>query len=124
MGRRLKIVVADDERDTREYLGELLGRLGHDVRTAEDGRQVVEAGRDYRPDLVITDYAMPELDGWAVALEVNRDRHVPVILITARYDVDSRVWAEGSPVLRVLAKPVSEAELLAALESALAYAEQ
>src|SRR5690348_5090030 len=123
MGRRLKIVVADDECDTREYLGELLSRLGYEVRSAEDGRQLVEACRDFLPDLIITDYAMPDQDGWAAALEVNRGRQVPVILITGRHDVESAVWAEASPVLRVLAKPVSEPELRAAVESALTYAE-
>ena len=123
MCRRLKIVVADDEVDTREYLGELLSRLGHEVRVACDGRQVVQVCRDFLPDLVVTDYAMPDLDGWAAAVAVNRERPVPVILISGRHDVDARVWADGSPVLEVLAKPVSEAQLRAALELAPAGAE-
>ncbi|MFL5333763.1 MAG: response regulator, partial [Geminicoccaceae bacterium] len=65
MDRRLRIVVADDERDTREYLQEYLSYLGHDVRAVEDGRQLVEVCREFAPDLIVTDYAMPGLDGWS-----------------------------------------------------------
>jgi CheY-like chemotaxis protein len=115
MSRPLKIVVADDERDTREYLREYGCHLGHDVRAAADGRQLVEICRAFKPDLIVTDYAMPGLDGLAAAAEVNRDRAVPVILISGRDDAESLAKADGSPVVTFLAKPVREAELRAAI---------
>src|SRR5689334_7964030 len=111
MDRCLKIVLADDERDTREFLQEFLARLGHEVRAAEDGRQLVDVCREFVPDLIVTDYAMPGLDGWAAAQEVNRSRPVPVILFSGRHDVGPLAKAEGSPVIQVLAKPVKEADL-------------
>ncbi len=117
MERHLKVVVADDERDTREYLHEYLSRLGHDVRSAEDGRELVELCREFGPDLVVTDYAMPGPDGWAAAREVNRERPVPVILVSGRHDVEPLVLGEGSPVVRVLTKPVQPADLQAAVEA-------
>ena len=117
MTRRLKIVVADDERDTREYLQEYLSYCGHEVRAAEDGRRLVEVCRAFEPDLVITDDAMPGLGGWAAAEEVNRRRPVPVILLTGRDDAELRARAKGSPFVKVLTKPVKEAELRAAVES-------
>src|SRR4051812_19164393 len=117
MSRRLKVVVADDERDTREYLQELLSRQGHDVRAAADGRQLVEACRDFGPDLVVTDYAMPGQDGLPAALEVNRQQKVPVILISGRHDVEPLARAGDSPVVTYLAKPLKEAELRAAVEA-------
>jgi CheY-like chemotaxis protein len=123
MGRRLRIVVADDEFDTREYFELLLSRLGHDVRAAADGRQAVEASRAFAPDLLVLDYAMPGLDGLAAAAEVNRGRPVPVILFSGRHDVESPARAAGSPVIKFLAKPVNEAELTAAVESVAARAE-
>jgi CheY-like chemotaxis protein len=115
MTRPLKIVVADDECDTREYFQEYLSHLGHDVRAAADGRQLVEICRAFSPDLIVTDYAMPGLDGLAAAAEVNRDRAVPVILISGRDDPEALAKAGGSPVVQFLAKPVREAELRAAI---------
>ena len=117
MSRPLKIVVADDERDTREYLQEYARHLGHDVRAAADGRQLVEICSAFGPDLIVTDYAMPGLDGWAAAAEVNRDRVVPVILISGRDGAEALAKADGSPVVKFLAKPVREAELRAAIDA-------
>src|SRR5436309_3383032 len=89
MSGGLKIAVADDETDTREYLQEYLAHLGHDVRAAADGRWLVELCREFAPDLIVTDFTMPLLNGLAAAAEVNRDRHVPVILISGRHDAES-----------------------------------
>ncbi len=117
MTRLLKIAVADDERDTREYFQEYLSHLGHDVRTAADGRQLVEVCRAFGPDLIVADYAMPGLDGLAAAAEVNRERPVPVILISGRHDAEQLARSNSGVVVRVLAKPVTEAELCAAIAS-------
>jgi len=116
MLRRLKVLVADDERDTREYFQELLSRQGHEVVTAADGLQLVGACRAFAPDLVLTDFAMPGMDGLAAAAEVNRERTVPVILVSGQPDVEQRACGSGH-VVRVLAKPVKEAELRAAVEA-------
>jgi two-component system OmpR family response regulator len=123
MCRRLKIVVADDERDTREYLHELLTHLGHEVRVAGDGRQLVEMCREFAPDLIVTDYAMPGQNGLAAVAEVHRGRPVPVILFSGRHDIELPDRAEGSPALLFLAKPFKEAELRAAIESAVPQSE-
>ena len=85
------------------------------MRAAEDGRRLVEVCRAFEPDLVITDDAMPGLGGWAAAEEVNRRRPVPVILLTGRDDAELRARAKGSPFVKVLTKPVKEAELRAAV---------
>ena len=71
--------------------------------------------RAFRPDLIVTDYAMPGLDGLAAAAEVNRDRAVPVILISGRDGAEALATADGSPVVKFLAKPVRDAELRAAI---------
>src|SRR3954453_22962011 len=89
MSGRLKVAVADDEDDTREYLQEYLARLGHEVRAAEDGRRLVELCREFAPDLVVTDYAMPALDGLAAAAEVNHERPVLVILLSGRHEAEA-----------------------------------
>jgi CheY-like chemotaxis protein len=117
MTRPLKIAVADDERDTREYLEAYLSRLGHDVRAAPGGRQLVEICRAFAPDLIVADYAMPGLDGLAAAAEVNHDRPVPVILISGRHDAEQLARSDVGLVVRFLAKPVDEAELRGAVAS-------
>jgi len=116
MSDRLKIAVADDELDTREYLQEYLAHLGHEVRAADDGRRLVELCREFAPNLVVTDYVMPDCDGLAAAAEINRERPVPVILISGRHDI--KPWAEpGAHVVAFLAKPVKPATLKAAVEA-------
>src|SRR5207244_9316492 len=58
MTRALRIAVADDERDTREYLAQIVTRLGHQVVTAATGQQLAELARVGEPDLIITDIKM------------------------------------------------------------------
>ncbi|HEY7312099.1 MAG TPA: response regulator [Gemmataceae bacterium] len=119
MNRRLKIVVADDDRDTREYLQAFLTYLGYDVRSAEDGHRLVESCCIFRPDLIVTDFEMPGLDGLAAAAEVNGERPVPVILLSGRYDAEAAALA-ASHVVRFLMKPVKDADLRSAVEAAAA----
>ena len=118
MSRALKVAVADDEPDTLEYLDELLTRLGHEVVTARDGRELLAVCRAFGPDLVVTDYAMPGLDGLAVAAALNRDRPVPVILISGRPPDELRDHADGAAALVSLVKPVKEPDLRAAIDRA------
>lgn len=117
MSRRLKIVVADDEYDTREYLQEYLSYLGHDVRAAADGRRLVEVCREFDPDLIVTDYAMPGLDGLTAVAEVNRDHRVPVVMISGRHDVELPPQPDGGFVISFLTKPVKEQDLRVAIEA-------
>ena len=80
MSQSLRVVVADDEPDMRDYFRKGLLRLGHQVvAAAADGRELVEQCRALRPDLVITDIKMPELDGIDAATQIYRERPVPVI---------------------------------------------
>src|SRR5205823_13754721 len=90
----LRIAVADDERDTREFFQEALPRLGHEVvAVAETGRQLVERVQQTRPDLVITDIMMPEVDGIQAVEQIERERPVPVILVSAHHDAELIVRA-------------------------------
>jgi response regulator NasT len=123
--RTLRIAVADDEQDIRLFLQELLPPLGHEVvAVTGTGRQLVEECRAKRPDLVITDVKMPEMDGIAAAAEVNRERQVPVILITAHHDVDLHACAGTGYIMAYLAKPVKPVDLQAAIALAVMRFEQ
>jgi two-component system, response regulator PdtaR len=64
MSQALRIAIADDEPDMRDYFQQVLPRLGHTVvAVAQNGRELVELCRTKNPDLVITDIKMPEMDG-------------------------------------------------------------
>ncbi len=109
---RLRIAIADDERDMREYLERILPSLGHTVVSAADnGRSLVEQCLEHQPDLVITDIRMPEMDGIEAAEEIYRTRPVPIILISAFHDPELIQRAELDHVMAYLVKPVKQAHL-------------
>ena len=110
--RELRIAVADDEPDMREYYSRILPRLGHAVvAVAATGNELVERCRSTTPDLVISDVRMPDVDGIEAAAELNRGRRVPVILVTALREAEALVRASGGHVVGYLTKPVRQAEL-------------
>lgn len=119
--RRLRIVIADDEENMREYLLRLLPRLGHEVVAAvENGQALVAACFEHRPDLVVTDVSMPELDGIDAALALRDVVPAPVILISAHQDPEVLARASAAGVRAFLTKPVKRADLDAAITAAAA----
>ncbi len=124
MSAALQVVVADDERDTREFLEELLLRHGHRVALAEDGKQLLEQCHRVHPDLVIADIKMPFLDGIQAALELNRERPIPVILISAHHEPELLERAGAEPIVGYLVKPVKPADVETAIPLALKRFEQ
>ena len=87
MSKILRIAVADDEIDIRDYFRKLLPRLGHKVvALASNGRELIEQCRAEHPDLVITDIQMPEVDGDEAARVVFQEHQIPSILMSAHLD--------------------------------------
>jgi response regulator NasT len=112
----LRIAIADDEpamlRDFRETLVE----LGHDiVCLATTGRELVTKCRDLRPDLVITDIKMPDMDGLEAAAEIRQEHPVPVVVVSAYHDRKFIERALENHVLAYLSKPVKQADLETAI---------
>lgn len=125
MNKRLRIAVADDELDMRDYFSRILPRLGHDVVcVAENGRQLVDFCRSSHPDLVITDIRMPEMDGIEASLEINLLHPTPVILVSAFHDERSIQRAEDDHVEAYLVKPIKQADLKTAIALSLRHFEQ
>jgi len=110
--KRLRIAFAEDEPDMWMYLSRTLPLIGHEVVcAAKDGKELVEGCRTSKPDLLITDVRMPELDGIDAALQVFREKPLPIILLTAFTDAEQIQRAESSHVLAYLVKPIKESDL-------------
>lgn len=117
MRKPLRISIADDEFDMRDYLARILPHLGHEVVSAADnGRQLVMDFLRLSPDLVITDVRMPELDGLSAIREIRRDHSVPVIIISAHQDKDFLEEPSACPTL-FLTKPINRQSLQEAISS-------
>ncbi len=117
---KLRIAVADDELDMRDFLERVLPHIGHEVvSVAETGRQLVEHCRQLRPDLVITDIKMPEMDGIQASIEICREYPTPVILISAFHDSELIERAEMDHVMAYLVKPIGRADLEPAIAVAM-----
>jgi response regulator NasT len=120
MDRSLRIAVADDERDMRDFFREFLPPLGHTVvGTAATGTELVALCRAEKPDMVITDIKMPDMDGIDAAAAVCRDTPVPVILVSAFHERELLARAEAEHVLAYLVKPIKAADLVPAIGIAL-----
>jgi response regulator NasT len=125
MNASLRIAVADDEPDMRQYFLKLLTRLGHQViAVAENGRELVEKCRTAEPDLVITDIKMPDMDGIDAAVRIYQFRPVPVILVSAFHDPELIVRAEADHILGYLVKPIKQADLQPTIALAMRRFEQ
>jgi len=125
MNPALRIAVADDERDTREYFQTVLPTLGHQVvGVAETGPQLVEQCRAARPDLVVADIRMPGLDGIQAAAEINKERPVPFVLVSGYQDAELLERAAAENVMAYLIKPVKAGDLVSAIRLAMLRFEQ
>jgi len=115
-----RIVIADDESIIRMDLREMLAGLGYQVvGEAADGRTTLHLARTLRPDLVIMDIKMPEMDGIAAAAALTEEKIAPVLLLTAFSEQDLIQRATQAGVSYYLVKPFREAELVPAIEIAL-----
>lgn len=125
MTRSLRIAVADDEADMRDYFAKILPRLGHEVVcVARNGRELLEQCAVAQPDLVITDIKMPEMDGIEAASLIGRDRPIPIILVSAYHDPELIARAEAENILAYFVKPIKQADLKPAIALAVRGFEQ
>lgn len=120
MKNPLNIVIADNESIIRMDLREMLEEQGHTiVGEAHDGKQALEMTRKYRPDLVMMDIKMPNMDGITAAKAIADEGISPVILLTAFSDSEIVNRAKDAGVLAYLVKPVREESISPTIEIAL-----
>ncbi len=111
------VLVVDDDPSIQGFLAEALADEGYAVRTAADGRRALDVLGTWRPDLILLDLMMPEMDGWTFRAE-QRGRDdvaaIPVIVLSATRDLEAKT--EALAPARVFSKPFDLDALLGAIE--------
>lgn len=117
----VRVLMCDDEIHILRAAEFKIARAGFDVRCATDGQAAWEAIQAERPDMLITDFQMPRLDGLQLIQRVRQEpalRDLPILMLTAKgFEVSPQELAEKWGVLAVISKPFSPRELLRMVES-------
>jgi two-component system KDP operon response regulator KdpE len=119
MQARPHILVVDDESQITRVLRTTLSAQGYEIRVANDGETALEMARDFAPDLVITDLAMPNMNGIELCRNLRRVSQVPILVLSVRGEERSKVEALDSGADDYITKPFSTGELLARVRAAL-----
>ncbi|MCW3048202.1 MAG: response regulator transcription factor [Solirubrobacterales bacterium] len=114
-----RVLVVEDDEEIAQVLQRSLRLDGYEVRLAADGETALEEASAYHPDLVILDLGLPRLDGIEVARRLRAADDVPILMLTARDAVESRVEGLDSGADDYLVKPFERQELLARLRALL-----
>ena len=120
-----RLLIIEDNRELREYLFRLLGN-DYQVITAENGIDGVAHATACIPDIILSDVMMPGKDGYQVCKELKNDfrtNHIPIVLLTARTDIDSRITGLEQGADAYLTKPFNKKELIICLRNLLVQRE-
>jgi DNA-binding response OmpR family regulator len=113
------ILVVEDETSLQETLAYNLRKEGYNVEAVGDGRAALDAARSLKPDLIVLDLMLPELDGFEVCRILRREMSTPILMLTARDDEIDRVVGLEVGADDYLTKPFSMRELMARVKAQL-----
>lgn len=119
-----KILVVDDEPAVTDLLAYNLRKANYEVLSAANGREALNVARQARPDLILLDLMLPEIDGLDVCRELRKTSDVPIIMITARGEEIDRVVGLELGADDYVSKPFSVRELMARIKAVLRRAAQ
>src|SRR5204863_5867898 len=112
-----RVLVVEDDEAIADVLRRTLRQEGHEVRSAADGVEGLAMAEEFVPDLVILDLGLPKLDGSEVLRRLRTESDVPILVLTARAELDDRVGELDAGADDYLVKPFERAELLARLRA-------
>jgi two-component system, OmpR family, response regulator MprA len=118
-GRDPRVLVVEDDEEIAQVLQRSLRLEGYEVRVASDGETALDQSAAFNPDLVILDLGLPKLDGMEVARRLRSADDVPILMLTARDALESRVEGLDAGADDYLVKPFERQELLARLRALL-----
>lgn len=115
---RMKILLAEDDPDTRQFVEEALGEMGHGVMATASGAQALDWARDSGADILVLDRMLPDLDGIAVLRALRGGGHgIPVLMLTALGRIEDRVDGLDAGADDYLVKPFAISELVARINA-------
>lgn len=114
-----RVLVVDDEIAVRDMLTYGLGKAGFKVRTASDARMALEVAKTERPDAIILDVMLPEIDGFSALPALRRITDVPIIMLSAKTAIADKVLGLSRGADDYVIKPFDLEELIARIHSAL-----
>lgn len=117
-----KILIVEDNPMNLDMLSRRLQRAGYQIVSAENGVLGVEAARREKPDLILMDLSLPELDGWEATRRIKADpacRHIPIVALTAHALTSDRESALSAGCSDFDTKPVEMARLLTKIKTLL-----
>jgi len=117
-----QVLVVDDADKIRAAVRKLLENAGHEVLEAATGRESLRVLYDAKPDLVLLDVSMPDMDGWEALERIRELTWVPILMVTARDAPPDRVKGLRGGADDYIVKPFEPDELLARIEVALRHA--
>ena len=120
---KIKILLVDDEPDFLELIGRRIEEWGYDLIKATTGKEAVDAVRNKLSDIVILDYAMPDMDGIATLQKIREiDDKVAVIMFTAYPNTDALKWSEQLNVSAFIPKLSAYSDVTSSLKAAIEMA--
>jgi two-component system response regulator MprA len=117
--RQARVLIVEDDDDIAQVLQRSLRLEGYETRIAGDGEAALGAANDFVPDLVVLDLGLPKIDGMDVARRLRASDDVPILMLTARDALESRVEGLDAGADDYLVKPFERQELLARLRALL-----
>jgi len=118
----LRVLIVDDERSIRRFLQTSLTAHGYTVYEASGGREALSAVVGERPDLIILDLGLPDLDGIEVTRQLREWSHIPIIVLSVREEEGAKVAALDAGADDYLTKPFGIGELMARIRVAVRHA--
>ena len=115
----ISVLIVEDDKNIAELLQLYLEKQGYAVTVAADGGQGLTKFRSIQPDLVLLDVMMPVMDGWAVCRTIRSESDTPVIMLTAKAELDDKVAGLRSGADDYITKPFEMREVLARIEAVL-----
>lgn len=114
-----KVLVVDDDPGIVKVVRAYLEQDGFDVLVAYDGKKAMQIARNDKPDLVVLDLMLPEMDGWDVCRALRKESDVPIIMLTARVEESDKLIGLELGADDYVTKPFSPRELVARVRSVL-----
>ncbi len=118
-----RILIVDDSPSQLMGMKRIVEKLGHEALTAEDGAAGVEAAKAHKPDLILMDVVMPNLNGFQATRAISKEAttaHIPIVLVTTKDQETDKVWGMRQGAKAYITKPFNENQLIEVIQGLLA----